>query len=353
MLFEVDETSGQLKPHLSNWRPKELELERYLITLADDEVPVLSNRVFGEELLLISNQVATRRSKRADLLALDKHGNGVIVELKRDEGRLGVETQALQYLSDFSQYRGADFIRKFSKNRHDLEKVVRGFLGDDVELDNVNKSSRVILIARHFDETLFSMGEWLSEKGVSFRCISYWPVEIGGKRLLSFSIAFDRSETAVYQLNFAASAREPAVFWHNIAKADQKWWEFLLAHGQLPACFDNSPDDQGAKIMSRYIAGDRIVGYAKGHGAVGWGVIEQPSSYRIVAAGSSDDFLGGNCRHRISITWKAVAKSLSEGVPAEVVRTEFGIHHPISTSVSIDPVSADRLIVHMSKRFGV
>jgi len=350
MLFEIDRKTDQLKRCLSDWRPKELEVEKYLVTLTDDDVRVLSSDVFGEELLLISNQVRTRRNKRADILALDRNGNGVIVELKRDEGRLGVETQALQYLSDFSRFQGRDFIEHFSRKHPKLGDEIAGFLGDASEED-INRNSRVILIARSFDESLFSLGEWLSDKGVSFKCISYSPVEIKGRRFLSFAVAFDHSTTAVYQLRFAASAREPGYFWHNIAEPDQNWWEFLVSNSQIPACFNNSPDDQGAKLMSGYVSGDKIVAYARGYGAVGWGVIERPNSYKIIAVGSKDDALNGNCRHRIKIKWKATVPKLVDGIGAERVRTGFGIHHPIRTSVSIDPKKAEQLMSELTKTF--
>ncbi len=113
MLFEINNKA--LSPYHSSWVPKELELEEYLVTSADTEVPILDPSVFGEPLLLISNQVKTRSKKRADILAIDRGGNGVIIELKRNTGSLGVETQALQYLADFSSYKGVGFIKRFSR----------------------------------------------------------------------------------------------------------------------------------------------------------------------------------------------------------------------------------------------
>lgn len=114
--------------------------------------------------------------------------------------------------------------------------------------------------------------------------------------------------------------------------------------GQIPACFDDSPGDQGEKILKRYIGGDIVVAYAKGYGAVGWGEVVAGNSYRLLEEGSEDDFLQGSCLHRLSVRWSAVAKKLSEAMPAERIRTEFGIYHPISTSVSMSAESGKRLI---------
>lgn len=350
MLYKINSRSGKLEQLHSAWNPEELELENYLITTAESDVKLMSESVFGEPLLLISNQVRTAAKKRADIVAIDRGGNCVVIELKRNKGRLGVETQALQYLSDFSGYKGSRFLKKFSSSVS--EENVKGFLGGKVAIDNINSNCRVILIARSFDESIYAIGEWLSGKGVAFRCISYTPYQIGNDKLLSFAVAFDRSPEGLFQLSFSPTAREPEIFWHNIADNTQAWWDFLKEKSQIPACFENSPGDQGERILTKYIPGDVVIAYAKKYGAVGWGLIENPK-YRIVPEGDSiDDRLNGNCRHRINISWRACAKELSDGMPAEEVRRTFNIYHPISTSVSIRREDGERLREELTRRFG-
>lgn len=351
MLFRINQESKALECVQSNWCPRELELETYLITSADGGVRILSESVFGEPLLLVRNQVHTRTKKRADILALDRLGNGVIVELKRNEGRLGVETQALQYLADFSAFSGRSFIKNFSREEGISEDVVLSFIGGEAEIENINKRSRVILVARSFDETVFSIGEWLSSKGVAFRCITYLPVEVSGTRLLSFSIAFDRSPDALYRVRFTSTVREPGIFWHNIAKTDEGWWQLLVNSGQIPASFENIPGDQGEKLLRRYVAGDIVVAYATGFGAVGWGTVEDPNSYCLLRQGDKGDYLNGDCRHRLTVKWKATASHLRDALPADEIRREFGIHHPVSTSVSMKYADGKRLITRLSERF--
>jgi hypothetical protein len=351
MLFKINSTSKSLEPVSSNWLPLELELEHYLITHAEANVRVLSRSVFHEPLLLVRNQVRTSSRKRADLLALDQAGSGVVIELKRDKGILGIETQALQYLADFSKYRGTNFLRKFSRNSDLSEETVKAFLGDNANVDEINTRSRVILVARSFDPSVFSLGEWLSSKGVAFRCISYLPVQIGDAKMLSFSVAFDRSPEALYPLIFNSSAREPGIYWHNIARTDESWWHFLVSRRQIPACFENSPGDQGERILTKYIPKDVVVAYATGYGAIGWGVIEDPNTYRLIPVTDRDDVLGGECRHRITIDWKATARNLSDGLSAEEIRRQFNIYHPISTSVSMSTSDGRKLLDCLSARF--
>ena len=349
MLYEVDQSKKSLKSVQSSWSPKELDIEKYIITRDDSGAQVLAEEVFGEPLLLISNQVRTRNKKRADILALDRAGNGVVIELKRDKGQLGVETQALQYLADFSSYTGENFLKKFSKKDHPTQDDILGFVGDNAEKENLNRNSRVILMARSFDSSLFSMGEWLSGKGVSFRCVTYMPVELAERKLLSFSVVFDRATDSLFPLSFSDYSREPGFYWHNIAHSDEDWWNFLVEKQQIPTSFQNIEDDQGEKILKKYVPGDTIIAYARGFGAIGWGVIPNPPKYKLLDLGDDEDFLNGDCRHRLGIKWKLVAKKLSDGITPDIIRNEFGIYHPVSTSVSIDPDKCRRLIKYMNE----
>jgi hypothetical protein len=348
MLFKLDESSQRLEPVSTSWNPQELSLEAYIITTAESKERILAESVFGEPLLLVSNQVKTANKKRADILALDRNGNAVIIELKRDRGRLGVETQALQYLADFSAYKGSEFLKRFSSAGL-TEEAVLSFLGDKGSLDLLNQRPRVILLARDFDESVYVIGEWLSDKGVAFRCISYQPIEIGGEHFLSFSVAFDHSPEGLYQLIFSADTRDAGVYWHNIADNTQDWWNFLKQKGQIPACFQNAPGDQGEKILCKYKEGDKIIAFAKGYGAIGWGVIENPK-YRLITASQNNGF-GDRCLHRLNIKWVAVADQLSEGLRVDEIRRRFSIYHPISTSVAIRPQDGLRLIEELSNRF--
>lgn len=351
MIFSINTATSELTPLVSTWVPKELDLEKYILPVKRAEAPILNEAVFGEPLLVISNQVLTRAKKRADILALDRLGNGVIIELKRDQGALGTETQALQYLADFSAQQGSDFLERFSKGHSNLDENIRGFTGDTVRVEDINRRSRIILLARAFDPSLYSMGKWLGSHGVAFRCVTYTPVEIRGERYLSFSVAFDESPLAIFPLSFQSRAREPEYFWHNIGEASQDWWEYLIHAQQITASFTNQPADQGEQLLKSYVKGDTVIAYATRYGAVGVGYIETPQSYKLVPIGSKEDVKQGTHRHRLGIRWTVFTPKLCDGISASEARERFGIYHPVSTSARIDPAKAQQLIAEMERRF--
>ena len=357
MLFQIKNGKAVRFARQSTWALRELELERYLIARndADSKATLLNGSMFGEadQLLLLKNQVRTKHGKRADIVALDRMGNVVIIELKRDEGKLGVETQALQYLADISAYKGRNLITRFKSREEDI----KSFLGADAFLDELNRHSRIILMARAFDRSIFSIGEWLASAGVAFRCIEYMPIEIGLQRFLTFSVIFDRSRESLYPLRFDSGPRNPQCFWHNIGdrgfKDKNKWWQHLVQTGEISASFDNQPGDSGEQLLQGYIPEDKIIAYSSGHGALGWGLVGHPK-YQLI--GTRDDIpfsLGGRHLHRLrGIDWKDCAINLQDAFPADHVLKQFKIYWPVQTRSRIDEDKADRLIDSFKKRFG-
>ena len=269
MIFEI--RNGNAEPVREEWEPAELELEKYLIAQAEEDSNafLFDAKVFGEPLLLLENQVLTKQGKRADVIALDQSGNGVFIELKKRAGKQGIETQALQYLANYANVKGEQFLARFKYKKTAIEE----FLGD-YDPHALNQKSRIMLVARSFDESVFSMGEWLASQGVAFRCIEYAPFKVADQTMLSFSIRFDRSKEPIYQLTW--EARAPQYFWHNIGgsplidsamdlEVQDAWWRFHQTERVLTASFANEPGDAGEKLLNSYATKDVVFAYASGY----------------------------------------------------------------------------------------
>jgi hypothetical protein len=342
MLFEI--INNKLEKCTTVWKHKELEIEKLIVSRTSDENPILDEDIFGEELFFIDRQIIDTNKKRSDIIALDRDGNLVVIELKKDEGRLGVEMQALQYLSDMSQFKGEDFINKYykKKNYDDINQ----FLNDGKFIKDINQKGRIILIARFFDRALFSMGKWLSDQGVSFKCISYETIKFNEKNLLNFSVIFDQtSSSSQYKLIFSNKNRTPDFFWHNIGGGNnEKWWDFLKQKNQISASFENQPGDRGEEILKNFIKGDKIFAYVSGIGCVGYGEIED-TKYTLIDPDSKDNFFTEHNYHlhRLSIKWKYVV-NFKNAISTSFFEKEYGIAHPIQTSSRIKKGNIDALI---------
>lgn len=355
MIFEVKGSTVESVP--PDWGLAELELEKILMGGLEGEPSLLSlnENIFGEPILLLRRQALTKQGKRADLVGLDRQGNGVFIELKKEGARLGVETQALQYLANYANLRGQLFLAKFADSKPQIDQ----FLGE-YDIDRLNRTSRIILLAQEFDNSLLSLGEWLAEQNVAFRCIQFRPFKIGVRTFLAFSIRFDRSRDPVYQLTW--DPRAPKYFWHNIgpsplAEKDRRvptlnaWWQFLLAQGMVAASFANEPGDEGERILSSYVAKDKVIAYASGYGAIGWGTISSPT-YELVPPGHDAFSKRGLHLHRLNgIIWHDAVDSVAGAIDAGEIRAKFGLSHPIQTKCGINQQGAEALITEMKNRF--
>ena len=121
----------------------------------------------GERVFLLGKEVAPSQTvaDRIDLLGIDAEGTTVIVELKRGSNKLQM-LQAISYAGMVSRWGVEDF-RQLTSDE-DWEALT-DFL--DVDVDEINRNQRLLLVAEGYDYALLTGAEWLSERyGVDIRC---------------------------------------------------------------------------------------------------------------------------------------------------------------------------------------
>jgi hypothetical protein len=138
------------------------DLQEFISTSPDDFF-----KEIGQELFLLGKEVepSDKVHDRIDLLAVDKEGNCVVVELKRGNHKLHL-LQAISYAGMISQWEPDDFLQLLDD---DQQEALSDFL--DVDRDEINHQQRIILIAEAYDYALLIGTEWLSEQyGVDVTC---------------------------------------------------------------------------------------------------------------------------------------------------------------------------------------
>ena len=121
----------------------------------------------GQTLFLLGKEIEPSKNvqDRIDLLAIDKEGTIVVIELKRGNHKLHM-MQAISYAGMIFQWTSDDFTQLLDEER--LEKLT-DFL--EVDLEEINRQQRIILVAEAFDYSLLIGAEWLSERfGVDVTC---------------------------------------------------------------------------------------------------------------------------------------------------------------------------------------
>lgn len=121
----------------------------------------------GQALFLIDKEIQPSDDveDRIDLLALDKEGQAVIIELKRGNNKLQM-FQAISYAGMVAKWQPDDFFECLDADRR--ERLL-DFL--EIEREEINRHQRIILIAEAFDFSVLVGAEWLNEQfGVDIIC---------------------------------------------------------------------------------------------------------------------------------------------------------------------------------------
>ena len=127
--------------------------------------------VMGEELLIIGHEYDDfENNERIDLLAIDKEGNLVVIEVKRDNSGNNVDFQVLKYVSYMSRRTSKEIVEIYNdyinNNLLQLDPIqeIIEFLNIDNEAllnDMLNNTQRIIIIGKEFDKRVLSVCAWL------------------------------------------------------------------------------------------------------------------------------------------------------------------------------------------------
>jgi len=129
--------------------------------------------ILGEDILIIGEQVPTK-SGSIDFLGIDKSGNLVTIELKRDKLPREVLSQAIDYASDISSWDVDKISEVCTKHTGQSLEDYLSEKFEDVDLEDltINKTQRILLVGFSIEESLQRMIEWLSDNyGVSINAV--------------------------------------------------------------------------------------------------------------------------------------------------------------------------------------
>ena len=156
---------------LTEIRRGRLDLEARLETWMLSDVSVLS-----DDLLVIGSQIDTRGHGILDLLCLDRRGDLVVVELKREKTPREVTAQALDYgawVADLS----AEDVQAFGDGYHEdaggLAEAFRERFGDDLP-EVLNNEHHLLVVGSAIDDRTERIIRYLSEShGVSINALTF------------------------------------------------------------------------------------------------------------------------------------------------------------------------------------
>jgi hypothetical protein len=218
-LYEMTDGGLEERPaagfaELGIWERRDLQSRlRDDISVLDDDLLVIAEE-FGEW---------EDARRRIDLLAIDRAGRLVVIELKRTESGGHMDLQALRYAAMISSMGFAEVVTTYAAHcatRRPGEDVdARGelieFL-DEADGDGepaIATDVRIVLVSADFGRELTTAVLWLNGfEGMDIRCVRIVPYPMDGKVLLDITQVIPLPETADYQVKLRRKevARERA-----------------------------------------------------------------------------------------------------------------------------------------------
>lgn len=145
------------------------------------------------KVLIIGRQVTTNLNSFIDLLGIDKAGNAVVIELKRDKTPRETLAQLLEYASfaenlDYSQLN--QIYQDYSGEETSLEDYHHQYFnfGSQVEEKvSFNKTTKLIIVAQKITKEIRQTALFLRKKGLDVYCVEfkYFQTKSGEKIITS------------------------------------------------------------------------------------------------------------------------------------------------------------------------
>lgn len=191
MIFTYNKTSKQISLQ------KETDFKSHHVLERQDIEKWVENYpdILGEELLILSTEYDKfdKTSERLDLLAIDRTGNVVVIELKRDDSGKTHELQAIKYAAFCSNLTLNDIAKEYQQyvakkgNNIDFETAkgqIVNFIDTDLEFEKLSDKPRIILVAREYQIEVTATVMWLRKFDVNIKCVKLTPYEMNNDTLV-------------------------------------------------------------------------------------------------------------------------------------------------------------------------
>lgn len=260
-LFKVE--NGRLVRAPARPLSRESMIEEWL-----EENPAL----IGLDVLIIGKQVETAARKRLDLLALERSGALVIIELKRNQTSRETVAQALDYASWAQTLTTREVYDIASRYLADgLPAAYKTRFGDSIP-EVLNTSHSMFIVASELDPASRRIVEYLSEvHGVAINTAFFNVFGHEGEEWLTTDFLLDQAEV---EERSERKVRAPwqGYYFVNAGLGFDRSWNDMRRYGFVGA----SGGDFYTKRLDALSPGDPIFVFQKGAGFIGYGLVTTP-----------------------------------------------------------------------------
>ncbi|GAB4176038.1 MAG: hypothetical protein Kow00108_11300 [Calditrichia bacterium] len=142
----------------------------------------------GNTLKIIAKEFSSfdQTNERLDLLAIDREGNLVVIELKRDDSGRNAGLQAIKYAAYCSTMTLDDVVKIYlnyqqtkgnSMTPEQARSEILDFITNE-EFEEFSDRTRIILVSREYQPEVTASVMWLRNFGVDIKCVKITPHEM-------------------------------------------------------------------------------------------------------------------------------------------------------------------------------
>ena len=228
--------------------------------------------LLGLDALIIGRQVATDHGKFIDLLALDRSGGLVIIELKKDRTPREIVAQVLDYASWVRTLTTPDVYEL--AERHLSSRLAAAFqerFGERIP-EQLNGTHSMLIVASELDPASRRIVEYLSEQhGVAINTAFFNVFAADGAEWLTTDFLLDQ---AAVEERSERKVRAPwsGFYFVNAGLGDHRSWKDMRRYGYVQAGGGTFYSGR----LDQLSVGDKIFVYHKGAGYIGYGVVTSP-----------------------------------------------------------------------------
>lgn len=169
-----------------------LDNEEQLEVLIEKNIEVLNT-----EWMIIGRQVSVKGGF-IDLLAIDRAGDIIIIELKKNKTPREVTAQSLDYASCVTEFKIEDIARIYKKYSNDSDDIGDRFLkefGEPLDEDNVCNNINLVIVAAKMDDSTERIINYLNTFNIPINVVFFDVFKLDGKKILSRAWMIDNENT--------------------------------------------------------------------------------------------------------------------------------------------------------------
>jgi hypothetical protein len=234
--------------------------------------------LLGLDAIIVGRQVPTEHGKFIDLLALDRNGCLIIIELKKDKTSREIVAQVLDYASWVKTLTTPDvygIAERYIKDKS-LNLLFQEHFDERIP-DRLNSSHSMLIVASELDAGSRRIVEYLSEEySVGINTAFFKVFEADGQEWLTTDFLLDQTEV---EERTERKVRAPwsGYYFANAGLGEARSWEDMKRYGFIAA----GGGEFYSKRLDQLTVGDKIFVYHKGQGYIGYGLI---TSGKIIAS---------------------------------------------------------------------